>query len=884
MTTGSGPTLQQDGDAMKWLEASLLNLLQESVFVLSADRRVARTNDAASRVFGYSKEDLVGSSTEGLHVDRAHFEAFDQRIAEAAARGEPAQFDFQLRRCSGEIFLTEHNVSPLIDPEGRVLCIVDVVRDITRQGEVEEALRKNEARFGALTEFSPAGIYMTDLQGRCVFANPAWCRMAGLSAEDALGDRWQEGLHKEDRERIFRTWGEFLRDETQVWSCDYRFVDAEGRETWVHGTASRMLDTDGATMGYVGINSDITQRKRYEEDLAQQRRFLEKAQTIGVIGTWELDLRKNELQWTDENYRIFGLPIGTPLTYETFMGCVHPDDRAYVDRMWKAGLAGEPYDIEHRLIADGRIKWVRERAELTYDQQGQPLRGTGVTQDITDWKQTLEFLDTVGEIAKVGGWWLDLKDRTVHWTRETARIHEVPADYVPDLETAIEFYEADERDSVRAAVQQALDQGKPYDRLWGFVTAKGRRRLIRAIGQPEVEDGKTIGLRGTFQDVTEQKAAEERLLRNQKLESLGVLAGGIAHDFNNLMTGVLGNVSLARSQLPERSPARECLDETERNLLQARGLASQLLMFSRREKPSRKLHDAAPLLRDAATFANRGSTSSLVLDFRAGTTTVEMNGDMISQVISNLIINANQSMPTGGTLRLETENRTIDHQEHYGLAGGEYLEIRVSDTGCGISPEHIKNIFDPYFSTKGTGRGLGLATCQSVLADHGGALNVESALGVGTTFTVLLPISHGDLEERDRGALPAGPQGLKVLVVDDEPAVRWVLSRMLEKQGCLVEAVGDGETALDAYRAAGVTERPFDLCILDLTLPGGMGGVEIARGIRDIDANAYLIVSSGYSEDEAMSSPTAHGFDGVLPKPYSLNELKATLAAWVRGR
>ena len=263
---------------------------------------------------------------------------------------------------------------------------------------------------------------------------------------------------------------------------------------------------------------DITELKQAEAALRKQNYYLEKSQELGQIGTWELDLINNILVWTDENCRIFGVPEGSIVNYETFLSKVHPDDREYVDREWKAGVQGKPYDIEHRLLLDGEVKWVREKADLEFDDNGKAVSAIGFTQDITErkkaeeeLKRSKERLDAAGRMAKVGGWEFDAETSEIRWTDETFRIHEVPLDYKPTLDEVVEFFHPDDRPILLKSFQRALDEGRPYDMEIRFTTAKGKQLWTRTKCEPEVVDGKVVSLKGTFQDITERKQAVEKV-------------------------------------------------------------------------------------------------------------------------------------------------------------------------------------------------------------------------------------------------------------------------------------------------------------------------------------------------------------------------------------
>lgn len=384
-------------------------------------------------------------------------------------------------------------------------------------------------------------------------------------------------------------------------------------------------------------------------------------------------------------------------------------------------------------------------------------------------------------------------------------------------------------------------------------------------------------------DITERKKREEELIRSSKLESLGVLAGGIAHDFNNLLTGIIGNASLARMLCSPEDRVYKRLTELEDASLRAKDLTQQLLTFAKGGVPIKKTTSIASLLRDSITFAMRGSNVTCDLSIPEDLNPVEIDEGQITQVIHNLIINADQAMTKGGFIKVSAENISISISSGLPVQDGEYVKITVSDTGIGIPRENLIRIFDPYFTTKVEGNGLGLATVYSIIKNHGGYITVESEVGAGTTFYIYLPASHNKIAQKK--AVEEGPIHGKgrILVMDDEEIVRVIAKELLTELGYKVEFAGDGVATIEVYNKAKKSGNPFDAVILDLTIPGGMGGKETVKKLIEVDPNVKAIVSSGYSNDPIMSDCTKYGFLAVIAKPYRVNELSRILHKVVTG-
>ncbi len=398
-------------------------------------------------------------------------------------------------------------------------------------------------------------------------------------------------------------------------------------------------------------------------------------------------------------------------------------------------------------------------------------------------------------------------------------------------------------------------------------------RIHYSVSPIRDEAKETTGMVFVFRDITDKVKAEAELLRIKKLESLGILAGGIAHDFNNLLTGVYGNISMAKMELSEAHRAHEYLSYAEESMDAAVALTSQFLTFSKNEKPVRRIINIGKALADAASFTAHGLNTKLETAIDDNLWSVSADKGQLSQVMSNLIINAHQSMTTGGLITLTAKN--IEK------AQGRWVRIVVKDMGTGIAPEHMDKIFDPYFTTKKMGSGLGLATTYAIITKHKGTIKVKSKLMEGTTFTIDLPASAEPLphpiDKRLEFLIDTHALQVHILVLDDQVVIRKILATILKKLGFEVTFTVEGHETVDAYKKKLDEGTPYDVVILDLTIPGGMGGKEVSKKILAMDSSARIILSSGYASDPIMSCYENFGIKAIAVKPYRFSDFKETL-------
>ncbi len=401
-------------------------------------------------------------------------------------------------------------------------------------------------------------------------------------------------------------------------------------------------------------------------------------------------------------------------------------------------------------------------------------------------------------------------------------------------------------------------------------------------GRITLLDSDNEGVIWSIEDITSKTQMETELLKVKKLESIGVLAGGIAHDFNNILVAIIGNISLAEQFSSNNPKVLELLQNSRKASFRARDLTTKLLTFAKGGEPVKSIEPLPEILHESASFVLSGSNVKCVYNFEEGLWEVPMDKAQINQVIQNLILNADQAMPAGGTIHITCSNIILFHNEIADVEAGKYVKIEITDTGSGIDNHIIDNIFDPYFSTKeksgDKGSGLGLSIVHSIITKHGGAIEVDSSPGTGTTFTLFLPAT-GESKEQPKRAGTAIPKGQgRILLMDDEETIHSIGEAMLTYLGYETLHAFNGEEAIAIYKEHLQTANRIDIVIMDLTIPGGMGGAVAVRKILELDPSAKVLVSSGYSDDPAVQNYQDAGFCNIISKPYQLADISRILA------
>jgi len=499
-----------------------------------------------------------------------------------------------------------------------------------------------------------------------------------------------------------------------------------------------------------------------------------------------------------------------------------------------------------------------------------------VCRDITQRKaaeralqQSEEKYRLVFEKAPLGIMQYDSKSIITDCNEKFAEIIGAPKEQIMGFNMLQRLKDGKMREAVAASFR---GEAGYYEGEYLSVTA-GKSNPVRALYQPVFSaDGVLLGGVSIFEDMSERRQAELARLQYSKLESLSLLAGGIAHDFNNMLLAILGNLSLA-NMASSFTEIQDRLAAADAAASQAKKLAQQLLTFAKGGMPIKKRQDLKEIILEAVELSLSGSQSRAELSLPDELWEVEVDRGQINQALNNLLLNADQAMPRGGLIRVQAENSTVEPSSSLPLTPGKYLVVTLTDEGIGIPPDHLEKIFDPYFTTKQRGSGLGLATAHSILIKHGGYITVDSRLGQGTAFTLYLPALAGTTPVKGAKEAKLLPGQGRILVLDDDPSVREVLGKMLSRLGYEPVLAAKGEEALELFQRGQTAGEPFAAVILDLTIPGGMGGLETLQHLGVQDPQVKAVVSSGYADNPAMAEFRKYGFQAVIAKPYRLAEL-----------
>ena len=870
------------------------------VWSATPDGKLEWANEPTYAFSGRAADGTIGDSwTARVHPDdRARVGA---RWAASLASGETYEIEFRVQRADGVYRWFLVRALPVRDPDGAVVRWIGANADIDDQKRAEARLRESEDHFRHTVELNPQVPWTADPDGNIISYAHRWLELTGQAPGEPDGAGWVKALHPEDVPQAMAVFSASLASGEPV-DVDYRIrIAASGEYRWMRARAHPRRDAQNTILRWYGIVEDVHDRKLAEARLrGSEEQFRVFAQAVpNHVWAGRPD---GYLDWfNDQVYAYTGETPGTLDGPVTWTRIVHPDDLPAAGEAWGRSLAtGDVYETEFRVRrADGAWRWFLVRAVPVRDAQGQIRRWVGTNTDIDDrrrqaaelarlattleeqveartaernrlWQTTNDLMGTAGldgYMKTANPAW----QRVLGWTDEEVLSRPFaefvdPADHTETLQ-----------------VMRRLAAGET---VTGFVdrvlTKTGAKRVVMwtAVPDPGTDLFHIIG-----RDLTEQRHAEEALRQAQKMEAVGQLTGGLAHDFNNLLTGISGSLELMEARMRQGR-----FGELDRYIGAAQGaskraaaLTHRLLAFSRRQTLDPKPTDVNRLVVGMEELIRRtvGPAIELEVVGAGGLWPALVDPHQLENALLNLCINARDAMPGSGRITIETANKWLDGHaaRERDLDPGQYLSLCVTDTGTGMSPDVIAKAFEPFFTTKplGEGTGLGLSMIYGFARQSGGQVRIYSEVGQGTTMCLYLPRHYGPAEEGDAppdlAKASRADLGETVLIVDDEPTVRMLVTEVLEDLGYTAVEAGDGAAGLKILQS----NVRIDLLITDVGLPGGMNGRQLADAARMGRPSLKVLFITGYAENAVVGNGHLDPGMQIMTKPFVMEALASRI-------
>ncbi len=818
-------SLKQAQKALAETEAkfrAISEMAPDAIILIDLDGKIIFWNEAAKKIFGYSTQETIGKDLQLLIASDRYYRYYQRVLSELKETGKNRLkgkiFRIKAKRKDGFIFPVEisHNFFK-IENKDTLICII---RDISSQERVQKYIKRREKILKVISEIANLLLHSTSYKG---------------IIKEILS-RFGTTLDV-DKIYIYQT----IQD-----SDDKIFAIAKYK--WIKNEEINKNSSDNFSI----IDWDNPILEHIQKALSKKEIFIAKESKV---------LDKEKLFFREKKIKSLAV---SPI---------------FVDNKWWGFISLIQSDYE-RNWSNVEIDALKSLTDML----GVAIQREKFAEELIKEKERLDI--TVKSIADgvivvdVSGKIMLINKGAQKILKQDIKIENGKVVFLKDVFKL--FYETTGQPE---DLLEAVLKHKQTIRLVSntvIQTKDGEYIPIQVVASPIKDQKKQIvGIVIVFQDITRRRMLEQEILNQEKMKVLEMLAGGIAHDFNNLLVAILGNISLAKVKNQENKITK-FLERAEKAAKQAEKLTSQLLMFTRSGLPVKKTTSISELVKETVSFVLRGTNVKVAFSIPEDLWPAKVDEVQISQVLQNLVINAQQAMPEGGIIEISAKNVWLEKNGEIPLPPGPYICLKVKDHGCGIPPEYLSHIFDPYFTTKPNGTGLGLAVVLSIIKKHDGYIRVRSTVGHGTTFEIFLPAVEKEKsmikyssEEKDQ-AMDSQTKG-KILILDDEELIRDTLKEMLVLLGYEVETAQDGKGAIEKYKKAFEEKRPFDVIIMDLTIPGGMGGKEALKEILKIDPNAVAVVSSGYTSSHIISEYQMYGFKGILKKPYRIEDLNNLL-------
>ena len=854
---------------------------------LSRDGRFIHVNPRFCEMLGYTCDELLDLTVADItHPDDDGRDAGSMRLM---ARGELDEYRTETRyvRKDGTAAIVNVSTAPVRDAAGEFQYFASIMLDITEMRLMESALREGDERYRQIVDTAQEGIWTVDAANRTTFVNRRMADMLGYTEAGMIGRHLHDFVSSSETTRVdhyAKRREEGLSDED-----DFLMRRQDGSRIRIHFTANPLLAPNGTYAGALAMVTDVTARWKAEETVLRQKEELEEAQRIAHLGSWRRELPGDVIEFSDELYRIWGFEADTIVTVAMLMDAILPEDRGiFVTAVADAEKSGTPIDVVYRLVRpDGSQRSLHTVGEITPGIDGAPRRIRGITQDITERVSAAAVHESLDRHVQLllqsttqGIFGLGTDGRCTFINRAASEslgysatelvgvaMHDVihptheGASYAPDdcpIQTAVCASTASEVQSDSLARRD------------------GTMLPVEYSVAPIFDGGVAAGAVVVFTDVSERKLLQAQLQQSDRVSSLGRLAATMAHEFNNVLMGIQPFAELLSRQNPG-----ETIQRATQNILQAvqrgRSITHGILRFAKPSEPVKESIEVAGWLRSMATAMTAVLGDRISLDLRADDETLVVRGDrhQLDQVLTNLASNARDAMPAGGTFSVLLERSPSGYVFPYGAVGttDQYVHLRISDTGCGMDAKTLKSIFDPFFTMKRSGTGLGLAVVHQVMQLHGGSVIAESVVGEGTTFHLFLPFCDEPRgETARRPALVSHPSIASILMIEDDETISSGVASLLRDEGLRVDVATTGAAGL-----AALALRVPDAVLLDVGLPDIDGRLLYERMAIDHPDMAFVF-ASGSSDEEVLRPYLKTGQIASLTKPYEFAELLEVLA------
>ena len=843
-----------------------------------------------ARLHGLARDHAPLSHEEWLklvHPDDRN--RVDEQYRQSLERTHFWDTEFRLVWPDGSVHWILAKGRVFLDHLGCPVRLAGISIDITERKRGEE----QRSRLASIVESSEDAIFSKDLDGTITSWNSGAEKLFGYTAEEIIGQPLSLLLPPERLDE-FPQILQRIRSGAHLEHHEVPRMSKDGRRVEISVAISPIKDSAGAVVGSSTIARQIGERKHMEEVLRQSEERFRLAIKATNDAIWDIDLKTGTVSWNETYSTLYGRPPETSDSWQWWIDRIHPEDREVAVGELRAAIASSAssWTREYRFQrADGRWAHIYDRAYIARDGSGKAWRVIGAMQDLTTRKQAEAALResearlmNAQRLARIGSWERNLETDNIDWSDEMLRILGVSNNPPSTLAAFLNHVHPKDREKILEAVDKAGLSIAPLDLEYRVIRPDGEARSMHSIIEAVRDDqGVPVRIMSATQDITDSRRAQEEGWARQKLESIGTLASGIAHDFNNVLGGVLAQADLAVEELASGSNPAEELRGIRKLAIRGSEIVRQLMVYAGIESEVSGLLDISLIVKEIVELlkVSISKHATLETDLGHGLPAVRGSGAQLRQIVMNLVMNASEALgERDGVIRVATRCVPVGRIATITEDGaeGDWLQLEVSDTGCGMTQETKARAFDPFFTTKSAGHGLGLAVVYGIVRALRGSIHVATESGKGSTFQVLLPCAAkaaGSANEPISGAGDGvrSRHKLTVMVVEDEDLLRQAVVKMLLKAGFDVLEAANGSAAIDLLRANGGN---IDVILLDATIPGASSHavvVEAAEARPDVK----VVLTSAYGPEMITGAMEAPQIRGFIRKPFQLGDLVQTL-------